>query len=105
MTVDTKQERLAALNGHLVEDVRFGRGLIAHLDRGGKFELTQTEVAPGHWEITALNVDTRGKALIFKTIGAQETECHSDFHRVAGDLTLGGAAGILNRHIVLADNH
>ena len=105
MTVDTKQARLAALHGHLIEDVRFGRGLIAHLDRGGNFELTQTEVAPGHWEITALKVDMRGRALIFKTIRAQEAESHGDFHRVADDLTLEEAAGILNRHVVLADNH
>jgi hypothetical protein len=28
MTVDTKQERLVALNGHLMEDVKFGGGLL-----------------------------------------------------------------------------
>ena len=52
MTVDTKQERLAALNGHLMEDVKFGGGLLGHLDKGGKFEVRQSEVAPGHWEMT-----------------------------------------------------
>ncbi|MGA8344846.1 MAG: hypothetical protein WB781_23140 [Candidatus Sulfotelmatobacter sp.] len=104
MTVDTKQERLAALNGHLMEDVKFGGGLLGHLDRGGKFEVRQTEVAPGHWEMTALKVNMKGKALLFKTIGVQETENHSDFHRLPDDLTLAEAAGILNRQIVVADN-
>jgi hypothetical protein len=104
MTVDTEQARLIALNGHLMEDVKFGGGLLGHLDKGGKFEIRQTEVAPGHWEMTSLSVDMKGKALLFKTIGAQETENHSDFHRVPDDLTLAGAAGILNRRIVLADN-
>ena len=104
MTVDTKQVRLVALNGHLMEDVKFGGGLLGHLDRGGKFEVRQTEVAPGHWEMTALNVDMKGKALLFKTIGVQETENHSDFHRVPDDLTLAEAADILNRQIVVADN-
>jgi hypothetical protein len=37
MTVDTKQERLAALDGHLTEDVNFGGGLLGHLEKGGKF--------------------------------------------------------------------
>jgi hypothetical protein len=60
MTIDTKQQRLAALNGHLVEDVKFGGGLLGHLDKGGRFEVRQTEVAPGHWEMTALNVDMKG---------------------------------------------
>lgn len=35
------------LNGHLMEDVKFGGGLLGHLDKGGKFEVRQTEVAPG----------------------------------------------------------
>ena len=104
MTVDTKQERLVALNGHLIEDVKFGAGVLGHLDRRGKFEVRQTEVAPGHWEMTALNVDMKGRALLFKTISVQETECHSDFHRVPDDLTLEEAADILGRQTVIADN-
>ena len=99
MTVDTKQERLVALNGRLMEDVKFGAGVLGHLDKGGKFEVRQTEVAPGHWEMTFLNVDMKGKALLFKTIGIQETENHSDFHRMPDDLTLAEAAGILSRQM------
>jgi hypothetical protein len=104
MTVDTKQERLAALNGHLMEDVKFGGGLLGHLDKGGKFEVRQAEVAPGHWEMTVLGVDMKGKALLFKTVGVHETENHSEFHRVSDDLTLAEAAGTLNRQTVVADN-
>ena len=104
MTVDTKQERLVALNGHLIEDVKFGFGVLGHLDRGSTFDLRQTEVIPGHWEMTALHVDMKGKALLFKTIGVQVTENHSDFHRVPDDLTLEEAADILGRQIVIADN-
>ena len=104
MTVDTKQQRLAALNGHLVEDVKFGGGLLGHLDKGGRFEVRQTEVAPSHWEMTALNVDMKGKVLLFKTIGEQETENHSDFHRVPDDVTLAEATGTLNQQTVVADN-
>jgi hypothetical protein len=104
MTVDTKQKRLVALNGHLKEAVKFGFGVLGHLDRGSTFEIGQTEVIPGHWEMTALHVNMKGKALLFKTIGVQVTEDHSDFHRVADDLTLEEAADILGRQIVVADN-
>jgi hypothetical protein len=105
MTVDTKQERLAALNGHLMEDVTFGGGLLGHLDKGSKFEVRQAEVAPGQWEMTVTGVDMKGKALLFKTIGVQETENHSDFHREPDDLTLAEAASILlNSEIVVTDN-
>jgi hypothetical protein len=104
MTIDIKQDRLAEINGHLMEDVRFGGGLLGHLDKGGKFEFRQAEVAPGHWEMNVLSVDMKGKALLFTTIAVHETEKHSDFHRVADDLTLAEAAGILNRQIVVAAN-
>ena len=104
MTVDSKQERLAAINGHLMEDVKFGGGLLGHLDKGGKFEVRQTEVAPGQWEMTVLVVDMKGKVLLFKTIDVQQVESHLDFHRVPDDLTLAEAASILNGQTVVADN-
>ncbi len=104
MTVDSKQERLAAINGHLIEDVKFGGGLLGHLDKGGKFEVRQTEVAPGQWEMTVLVVDMKGKVLLFKTIDVQQVESHLDFHRVPDDLTLAEAASILNGQTVVADN-
>ena len=104
MTVDTKQERLAALNGHLTEDVKFGGGLLGHLDKVSKFGVRQAEVAPGHWEMTVMVVEMKGKALLFKTIGVQATENHSDFQTVPDDLTLAEAAGMLDRQIVVADN-
>jgi hypothetical protein len=104
MTVDTKQERLAEINGHLMEDVKFGGGLLGHLDKGGQFQVRQAEVAPGHWEMTVLSVDMKGKALLLKTIGAHETENHSNFHRVPDVLTLAEATDMLNRQIVVADS-
>jgi hypothetical protein len=104
MTVDAKQDRLTAMRGHLMADVKFGGGLLGRLEKGGRFEVRQVEVAPGQWEMVVLDVDMKGKALLLKTIGVQESERHSDFHRVADDLTLAEAAGLLNRQMVVADN-
>jgi hypothetical protein len=100
MWVDCKQERLAAFNGHLTQDVKFGFGLLGHLDKGGHFEVIQAEVVPGHWDITSISVEMTGKALLFKSIGVQKKETHRDFHQVSDDLTLIQAADILNRYIV-----
>lgn len=102
--VDGKQKRLAAIIGYLMEDAKFGGGLLGHLDKGGRFEVRRAEVAAGHWDMTVMDVDMKGKALLFKTINVQETENRSDFHRVPDDLTLAQAADILNSQIVLADN-
>jgi len=104
MWVDCKQERLAGFDGHLTQTVKFGFGLLGHLDKGGHFEVRQAEVVPGHWDMTTLSLEMTGKALLFATIGVQKRENHRDFHRVADDLTLTQAADILNRPIVVADN-
>ena len=104
MWVDCKQERLAAFNGHLNQDVKFGFGLLGHLDKGGHFEVGQAEVVPGHWDMTSMSVEMTGKALLFKSIGVQKRENRRDFHQVSDDLTLTQAADVLNRHIVVADN-
>jgi len=104
MWVDRKQERLAAFNGHLTQDVKFGLGLLGHLDQGGHFDVRQAEVVPGHWDMTTLSVQMTGKALLFKSIGVQKTENRRDFQQVSDDLTLTQAADILNGHIAVADN-
>ncbi len=104
MWVDCKQERLAAFNGHLTQDVKFGLGLLGHLDKGGHFEVRQAEVVPGHWDMTTMSLAMTGKALLFKSIGVQKTENRRDFQQVSDDLTLSQAADILNGHVVVADN-
>jgi hypothetical protein len=104
MWVDCKQERLAAFKGQLKQDVNFGFGLLGHLDKGGHFEVRQAEVVPGHWDMTSMNVEMTGKALLFKSIGVQKRETRWDFHQVSDDLTITEAADILSRHIVVADN-
>jgi hypothetical protein len=104
MWVDCKQERLAAFSGQLKQDVNFGFGLLGHLEKGGHFEVRQTEVVPGHWDMTTMSVEMTGKALLFKSIGVQKRENRRDFHRISDDLTLTQAADILSSHIVLAEN-
>ena len=104
MWVDCKQERLAAFNGHLTQDVKFGLGLLGRLDKGGHFEVRQAEVVPGHWDMTTMSLEMTGKALLFKSIGVQKTENRRGFQQVSDDLTLAQAADILNGHLAVADN-
>ena len=78
-------------------EVKFGGGLLGHLNAGGQFEVKQTEIAPGFWELTLLNVDMKGKALFFKTISVQQKACRSDFHQISDDLTLAEGANLLRK--------
>jgi hypothetical protein len=102
--VDANQDRLVKISGRLIHDVRFAGGLLGHLDQGGRFEVMQSEVAPGHWEMTLLNVNLKGRVLLFKTIGVQRRERRSDFQRVPDNLTLAQAADILRRQTLATSN-
>lgn len=95
--IDSRQQRLMELSGHLTHEVKFGGGLLGHLYAGGQFEVKQTEVAPGYWELTLLNVDMRGKAFFFKTISVQQQVRRSDFHQISDDLTVAEAADLLRK--------
>jgi len=104
MWVDCKQKRLAGFNGRLTQEVKFGLGLLGHLDKGGHFEVRQAEVVPGHWDMTIMSLAITGKALLFKSIAVQKMERRRSFQQVSDDLTLTQAADILNGHVVVADN-
>jgi hypothetical protein len=86
--LDTKQNRLQEISGHLMHEVKFGDGLLGHLDPGGTFDVKQAPVAPGYWELTVLNVHMHGKVLFFKTIAVQQQYSRSQFKQVPQDLTV-----------------
>lgn len=92
-----KQSRLEEIAGQLVHEVKFGGGMLGHLDPGGDFDVKQAEVAPGFWELTVLNVNMKGKALFFKTIAVQQKYSRTHFQRVRDDLTATEAAELLRK--------
>ena len=94
---DTKETRLQQINGHLSHEVKFGEGILGHLDPGGVFHVKQTKVAPGFWELTVLNVNMKGKALFFKTIDVQQKMSRSGFRKVADQLSVQQGAAMLRR--------
>jgi hypothetical protein len=102
--VDAKQQRLISINGQLTNEVKFGGGLLGHLEKGGEFRLKRTEIAPGHWEVMEIVVNMRGKALLFKTISVQQKEVHSNFQPVPDDLSLSDAAALLLKQTLVAAN-
>jgi hypothetical protein len=102
--VHATQQRLARIQGQLTSDVKFAGGLLGHLNKGGKFSVEQTELAPGQWELTRMEIDMQGKALFFKTIAVQQRQYRSNFRRVADDVSLSEAANLLIHHVMVAAN-
>ncbi len=52
--IDPEQERITHIEGTLVKDVSFGWGILGKLNKGGKYEIAQTQISPGIWRITTL---------------------------------------------------
>jgi hypothetical protein len=100
--VDARQRRLVSINGQLLNDVKFAGGLFGHLEKGGRFSVKRAELAPGDWEMTEMEVNMHGKALLFKTICVQQKELHRNFERVPEDLTFADAAALLMKQSLIA---
>src|SRR3989441_1129265 len=104
MWVHGTQRRLARIRGQLIADVKFAGGLLGHLEKGGQFNVEQTELSTNQWELTVMEVHVKGKALFFKTIAVQENEYRSDFRSVPDGLTLAEAADMLTKQVIVAAN-
>ena len=101
MWVNRKQVRLAEIAGHLTRKVKFGGGLLGHLDSGGTFDVKKSEVAAGCWKLSQLNVHMTGRVLFFRTIAEDQRESRSDFRHMPDNLTLAQAAELLqNRQTI-----
>jgi hypothetical protein len=92
LVLDLKQKRLAEINGRLDSAVKFGGGLLGHLDKGGTFVVKQEGVGSGVWEVTTLDVQMNGKALFFKTITVRQKESNSEFKALPQSVTIQQAA-------------
>jgi len=96
MYIDPREKHIAEINGRLISPVKFGEGLLGHLEKGGTFLVKQRDVGGGHWEMTYLDVQINGKALFFKTIAVRQTESDSGFHRLPDGTTASRAGQFLN---------
>ena len=96
LEIDAKQMWMVHLSGTLISDVNFGGGIFAKIKKGGTFDVRQTEIAPGHWMVTALAIHIDGRALI-KTITVRDNFVLSDFQSIPPDLTLSQAIDLLRQ--------
>ena len=92
LVLDLKEKRLAEINGRLDSAVKFGGGLLGHLDKGGTFLVKQQAVGSGVWEVTTLDVQMNGKALFFKTITVRQKESDNEFKALPQSVTMQQAA-------------
>jgi len=106
LLIDTRDLRIAEIDGTLFHDVAFGWGILGHLDKGGHFLVRQAEVGPGEWEITRMSLGFTGKIMLFKNLHIQSDEVFSSFHAVPQNLTFAQGVEMLRKQqSELAENH
>jgi hypothetical protein len=93
--IDRAAMRLAIIEGRLMEDVRFGWGILGHLDKGGTFKVVQKKVGEGHWDAVSVDLNLQGRAIIFKTLNIKQKQVLSEYRRVPDDLTISAAYELL----------
>ena len=97
LSIDRVSLRLVSIEGRLVEEVKFGWGLLGHLDKGGSFKVIQQRVSDNHWDQIFLDVNMTGRAIIFKNLNIKTKQILSDFRRVPDDTTLARAYEMLQQ--------
>jgi hypothetical protein len=95
--VDARKHRLAKIDGTLFKEVSFGWGIFGHLDKGGRFQVDQSEVSDSEWDISRMALNFTGKILLFKNLVINSSEVFSDFQNVPSNLTFAEAVALLKK--------
>ena len=85
--LDPAQERIVRIEGKLVKDVSFGWGILGRLNKGSIYEIAQTQISPGIWRITTLNIDVKGRVFLVDSFRMFRQESNSHFHRTSTAMT------------------
>jgi hypothetical protein len=93
--VNPQQKRLVRMDGHFVENVEFGFGILGSIAKGGTFEIERIQVSSSHWKTHLVDIHVNGRMLLFKTISKQQHETRSNFEPVTKDLGLRQAEQLL----------
>lgn len=102
--VEPVHERIVQIRGKLVKDVSFGWGIVGRLNKGGIYEISQTQLSPGIWRITTLNVDVKGRMFFLNSFRFMRRESNSHFRPVSASLSYPAAVQNLLAAPLLPEN-
>ena len=97
LVINTREKRIAHLNGMLAQQVSFGFGILGRIDKGGVFEIGRLEVTPGVWKTTLIRIQVAGQFSFFATISKQEYEVRSNFIKLPDGITVPEAYAMLDK--------
>jgi hypothetical protein len=80
--VDDALREVIRIDATAIDDIAYGYGLIARLDKGTQVSLVRREVEPGLWLPVSLRLQGQGHAMIFRKLNLDYTVEWSDYRRV-----------------------
>jgi hypothetical protein len=63
--IDEASGQLARGDAEIIKDISFGGGILGKIYRGGRFQMEQSEIAPGVWFPTRYQYDFMGRKFLF----------------------------------------
>ena len=92
--IEPRQRHIVRLEGHLMQDVNFGWGILGQVDKGGSIRIDQRDVGGSHWRITHLQLAMTGR-IVLKSKSFSTDEVASDFTPIATSTTYTQAIQLL----------
>ncbi|HTV54174.1 MAG TPA: hypothetical protein VMI06_04585, partial [Terriglobia bacterium] len=105
MWVDPSSKRIVRIQGTLNKAVTFGWGILARLQRGGRFVMEQSRLPDGAWHERLLFVRFTGTILIFKRLNVNLKQTFTAYREMPDNLTIAQAVDILKRVPVHCTQH
>jgi hypothetical protein len=87
-------ERLCGIEGHLIDRVSFGFGILGHIEKDSRFRVSRTPVTATDWKSTRVEVHLDGKILLLKSISRDQDAHHSGAEPLPPHLSLAQAAAL-----------
>jgi hypothetical protein len=95
--VDEKTMQLHRIEGKTPMDVSLGYGFLGTIHAGSSFATAHEMEPGGEWKNAMVNMAIEGKAMFFKQIGKNEQVVHSEFKRLADNISVAEAVALLMR--------
>jgi hypothetical protein len=86
--------RLCGIEGHLLDRVSFGFGLLGHIEKDSRFRVTRAPVTETDWKNSKIEVHVDGRILLLKSISRDEDAHHSGAEPLPPHLSLAQAAAL-----------
>jgi hypothetical protein len=87
-------ERLCGIEGHLLDRVSFGFGILGHIEKDSRFRVIRAPVTAADWKNSKIEVHVDGKILLLKSISRDTDAAHSGAEPLPPNLSLAQAAAL-----------